>query len=50
MLFNPTSDAINSTIPVDLYYTGLTTTAEVKEQGGSGQTLTLARDYSIDLA
>ena len=36
MLFNPTSVPINGTLPLNLYYTSLTTAAKVTEGGRSG--------------
>ena len=49
MVFNPTSEAIDTILPVPLYYTGLTDTAQVSEQEGTWIKYTLARDYHIDL-
>ena len=50
MLFNPTSSAVNGSLPLSLYYTGLSTVANVTERGaGESMTLALARDYSVEL-
>ncbi|CAF1910258.1 unnamed protein product [Rotaria magnacalcarata] len=49
MVFNPTSDPVETVLPVPLYYTGLTDTAQVSEQENAWQNYTLARDYHIDL-
>jgi len=44
MVFNPTSEAINTILPVPLYYTGLTTIAQVSEQEGPWVNLPIVRD------
>lgn len=49
MLYNPTDTPIRRTIQLPLYYTGLSTQATVKEQGGKANTYTLKRDYTISL-
>lgn len=49
MFFNPTCQAITRSIRVPLYYTGLTTRAEVREQEKKPRQMTLARDYTITL-
>jgi hypothetical protein len=49
MVFNPTSDHIDTILPVPLYYTGLNDTAQVSEQENAWQIYKLARDYHIDL-
>ena len=49
MVFNPTSDAIETNLPLPLYYTGLTDIAQVSEQEKPWTNYTLARDYHIDL-
>jgi hypothetical protein len=49
MVFNPTADPIETTLPLPLYYTGLTDVALVSEQEKMPTNYTLARDYHIDL-
>jgi hypothetical protein len=49
MVFNPTSDPVNTNLPVPLYYTGLTDIAQVSEQDNGWKNYTLARDYHIDI-
>lgn len=49
MVYNPTDKAIERTLSLPLYYTGLTDTAQVKEQGKNGKTYTLSRTYTISL-
>jgi hypothetical protein len=49
MVFNPTSDPVQTILPVPLYYTGLTDVAQVSEQENAWNNYTLARDYHIDL-
>lgn len=50
VVFNPTETAITRTIPVRLYYTGLTDTATVSTDGEAPQTVTLDRDYTASIA
>jgi len=49
MVFNPTSDPVNTNLPVPLYYTGLTDIAQISEQENEWKNYTLARDYHIDI-
>jgi hypothetical protein len=49
MVFNPTSEPVQTNLPVPLYYTGLTDVAQVSEQENAWKNYTLARDYHIDL-
>ncbi len=49
MLFNPTNKPINKSITIPLYYTGLTTTARVKEKEHVAKTYILSRNYEISL-
>ena len=49
MVFNPTHFDIQMSLTLPLYYTGLTTTAVVSEQGQSPKSYTLERDFSIDV-
>jgi hypothetical protein len=47
MLFNPLKQPITRTIKIPLYYTGLTTTATLKEKGGIARKYDLSRNYDI---
>jgi hypothetical protein len=49
MLYNPTKKDITRTIPVPLYYTGLTDTAVFREKEGKPMSLKLNRHYEADL-
>ena len=49
MVFNPTSDPIETVLPVPLYYTGLTDVAQVSQQEQPWRNYSIARDYHIDL-
>lgn len=49
MLYNPTKERITRKIKLPLYYTGLTTTATLKEQNGSMKKYTLNRNYEVEL-
>ncbi len=49
MLYNPTKVKITRTVKIPLYYTGLTTVANVREKGGAFKTYKLNRDYTIDI-
>ncbi|CAF1288987.1 unnamed protein product [Didymodactylos carnosus] len=47
MVFNPTSESINTILTLPLYYTGLIDVAHVSEQENEWKTYTLARNYDI---
>ncbi|MNY43003.1 hypothetical protein D3C86_1779320 [compost metagenome] len=49
LFFNPTDKEIVRKIQVPLYYTGLSTTAKIREQEGSLTTYQLKRDYTVEL-
>ena len=49
VVFNPTLSPVERTLRVNLYYTGLTDTAQVTDADGALQTLSLARDYSAPI-
>jgi len=49
MAYNPLSTAIEQELRVNLYYTGLTNQAVVREQEGPNKTLTLDRQYNVVL-
>lgn len=48
LLFNPTSEKIERTIKVPLYYTGLSKSALVKEKNSAGRQYPLNRNYEIE--
>ncbi|MEN7548493.1 hypothetical protein AAG747_11270 [Rapidithrix thailandica] len=49
MVYNPLNKPIRRTLHLDLYYTGLETTATVIEQDKKKTSYTLSRDYTIEL-
>jgi len=49
MLYNPTKERITRTINVPLYYTGLTSSATLKERGATAKKYTLNRNYEVSL-
>jgi hypothetical protein len=49
MVYNPLDHEVQKTITVPLYYTGLTASANVKEQDGKAKSYKLNREYKIDL-
>lgn len=49
MLYNPLKEKITRTIKVPLYYTGLTSNANVREKEGVVKKYTLNRNYEIEL-
>lgn len=49
MLYNPTKERITRTINVPLYYTGLTSSATLKEKGATAKKYTLNRNYEVSL-
>ena len=51
MIFNPTAEAAFGSFSIDLYYTGLNSTARVTEQEEGGPTMIpLARDYTVTVS
>ncbi len=49
MLFNPTKKEIRTTIPVSLYYTGLTKEAKIREKEGITKVYPVSRNYEVQL-
>jgi hypothetical protein len=49
LFYNPTNQKITRTLKLPLYYTGLTSTATIKEKEGVAKTYTLNRNYEVDL-
>ena len=49
VVFNPLEEPVKKTIRVNLYYTGLTDKAEVRDREGETNTHKLDRDYSIEI-
>jgi hypothetical protein len=49
MLYNPLEMAIQKTIKIPLYYTGLSDEVNISHEGKNEDTYELSRDYSIDL-
>lgn len=49
VVFNPLNEPVTKKLRVNLYYTGLTDSARVREQGGSAKRFKLARDYTAEI-
>jgi hypothetical protein len=49
MVYNPLDTPVSKTLPVPLYYTGLSEAATVREQEGQPVRYTLGRDHTITL-
>ncbi len=49
LLYNPTSEDIERTIDIPLYYTGLEKTANIREKEGNATLYTLDREYKASL-
>ncbi|RJP21403.1 MAG: alpha-galactosidase [Candidatus Omnitrophota bacterium] len=49
MVYNPLDTPVNTQLKLPLYYTGLTTTAQIREQEGQAGTYHLDRAYTITL-
>ena len=49
LIYNPTSETIEKTLHIPLYYAGLTTVAKVKEKDSGGKDFPLNRNYEIAL-
>jgi hypothetical protein len=50
MVYNPLDQAVEKNIALPLYYTGLTGTAQIREQEGTPKEHTLDRAYKVELA
>ena len=52
MIFNPTSETIKDDLEIPLYYTGLSTKAQVMFKGdkSTSQEFVLSRDYKITIS
>jgi hypothetical protein len=48
-VFNPLNETVTKKLRVNLYYTGLSDVARVRERGGSAKHLKLDRDYSVEV-
>lgn len=49
VVFNPLNEPVTKKLRVNLYFTGLTDSARVREQGGSAKRIKLARDYTAEI-
>ncbi len=49
LVYNPLPRRVEKTLRVNLYYTGLTDTAKVRNEGADAVELALDRDYTIEL-
>ncbi len=49
MIYNPLNREVKRQLKLPLYYTGLTDTANISEQGGTSRTYQLDRRYNIDI-
>ncbi len=49
VVFNPLNEPVTKKLRVNLYYTGLTDSARIREQGGAAKRFKLARDYTAEI-
>ena len=49
VVFNPLKEPVKKAIRVNLYYTGLTDKAEVRDPEGETNTYNLDRDHTIEI-
>jgi len=49
VVFNPLKAAVEKTLKVNLYYTGLTDTAQIREQDGKSIESQIDRNYNIEI-
>ena len=49
MVYNPLDRAVQQSLELPLYYTGLATSVSIREKEGPAQTLKLDRDYSVNV-
>jgi hypothetical protein len=47
MIYNPLDEAVERTVELPLYYTGLTDAAMIREQGGEAKKFKLDRSYRV---
>ena len=50
VVFNPLNEPVTRKLRVNLYYTGLTDSARVREKGGPAKRLKLGRDYTVEVS
>jgi hypothetical protein len=49
VVFNPLENEVEQTLKVNLYYTGLTNEARIREQEGKSRNYAIGRDYSVEV-
>ena len=49
VVFNPLNEPVTKKLLVNLYYTGLTDSARIREQDGTAKRVKLARDYTAEI-
>ena len=49
LVFNPTEEPITRTLDIPLYYTGLITTANIRDQDGPTKAYPLDRGFNVKL-
>lgn len=49
VVFNPLNEPVTKKLRVNLYYTGLTDSARIREQGSTAKRFKLARDYTAEI-
>lgn len=49
LVFNPLNEVVKKELTVPLYYTGLTDTAQIREQEGTAKTLKLDREFNVHM-
>ena len=49
IVHNPLGEPVERTLDVNLYYTGLADTAQIRQRGGSAKTYTLDREYHVEV-
>jgi len=49
MVYNPLDREVKRQLKLPLYYTGLTDTADIREQGDKGRVYKLDRAYNVEI-
>ena len=49
VVYNPLNESVSRTLKVNLYYTGISDAALIREQEGTPQRFELDRDYSVEI-
>ena len=49
LVYNPLPHTVTKTLPINLYYTGLSDTVQIRHEGAPSEQREISRDYTMDL-